>query len=204
METLGSSGISRDDFLKLSAESFDRFLTEHPPLIPENAPAEKEAFLEMMETAFDMDPQREVLLKEEDISCVHESGVRIHGFPDRVERLEDGSCLVVDFKSGRRITHVQDDIHTCLQIVLYAYLMEQKGYKVSGGEFRYIRLGETVSCRYDDDMKKQLSELLQKFRTAMEKGNFPPARIQEDGENPCLFCGYKEICGGPEREGMVV
>ena len=204
METLGSSGISRDDFLKLSAESFDRFLTEHPPLIPENAPAEKEAFLEMMETAFDMDPQREVLLKEEDISCVHESGVRIHGFPDRVERLEDGSCLVVDFKSGRRITHVQDDIHTCLQIVLYSYLMEQKGYKVSGGEFRYIRLRETVSCRYDDDMKKQLSELLQKFRTAMEKGNFPPARIQEDGENPCLFCGYKEICGGPEREGTVV
>ena len=149
----------------------------------------------MMETAYEMDPHREIALEEEDISCTHESGVKIHGFPDRVEKLDDGTYLVVDFKSGRSVRHVQDDIGTCLQVVIYAYLMEQKGFPVSGGEYRYIRRGETVSCRYDDDMKRQLTERLTLFKNCLEEGNFPAAEAAEDGEDPCRYCKYQAVCG---------
>ena len=152
----------------------------------------------MMVTAYEMDPNREVLLKEEDVQCTHESGVELHGYPDRVERLEDGSCLIVDFKSKRRIDHVQDDIDTCLQVVIYSYLMEQKGLKVSGAEYRYIRLGETVSCRYDEEIKQKLSEKLEYFRSCMEKGEFPLAEQpaeNDSGNDPCRYCKYGEICG---------
>ncbi len=201
MEQLGKKNrqsVSRDEFVKMSGETFDRFILEHPPLIAENVPAVREQFLDMMETAYDMDPGREIALEEEDISCVHESGVRIHGFPDRVEKLEDGSYLIVDFKSGQRIAHVQDDITTCLQIVIYAYMMEQMGYKVSGGEYRYIRLGETVTCRYDEDMKKQLSNRLEEFLECMKNGTFPTPEPSEDGTDPCRFCKYMTICGKGE------
>ena len=203
MEELSGSDMGRDEFLTLSGEYFDRFIREHSPLIMENVQRVKEQFLEMMETAFDMDPHREVALEEEDIRCVHESGVGIHGFPDRVERLEDGTYLIVDFKSGRRVSHVQNDIGTCLQVVIYAYLMEQQGFLVSGGEYRYIRLGETVTCRYDDDMKRQLSERLELFKDSMENGDFPVAEVTEDGNDPCSFCKYKAICGRGSEEGVV-
>jgi RecB family exonuclease len=205
MEELGGSDIGKEEFLKLSEEFFDRFIREHPPLIPENAAGEKEQFLEMMETAFDMDPHREVALEEEDINCTHESGVRIHGFPDRVEKLDDGTYLIVDFKSGGSVKHVQDDIGTCLQVVIYAYLMEQKGFPVSGGEYRYIRLGETVTCRYDGDMKAQLKERLEMFKQAMQSGDFPAAETGgEDGDDPCRFCRYKTLCGKENEEGTVI
>ena len=195
MEALGGTDMSREAFLALSGEYFDRFLKEHPPLIAENVPAVKEQFLEMMETAYGMDPHREVALEEEDICCMHESGVKIHGFPDRVERLDDGTYLIVDFKSGRRIGHVQDDICTCLQVIIYAYLMEQKGFAVSGGEYRYIRLGETVTCRYDENIKQQLTEQLTQFKDCMETGSFPPAQTPEGGDDPCRYCKYQQICG---------
>lgn len=200
MEALGSSPMSRDEFMELAGEYFDRFLKEHPPLIGGNVAAVRDQFMEMMETAYETDPHREVVLGEEDVSCTHESGVRIHGFPDRVEKLDDGTCLVVDFKTGRRVAHVQDDIGTCLQVVIYAYLMEQKGARVSGGEYRYIRTGETVTCRYDEDMKRQLGERLEAFREALLKGDFPAAAPSEENEDPCRYCKYIGICGMAEEQ----
>lgn len=177
------------------------FTSNKPPLIAEKAGAAKEQFREMMETAYEMDPHRETLLKEEEIHCVHETGVRIHGYPDRVEKKEDGSCLIADFKSGNSIAHVKDDIDTCLQVVIYAYLMEQRGYKVSGGEFRYIRRGETVTCKYDPDMKQKLSEKLAFFRDSLISGDFPVAEKADNGPDPCRYCKYGKICGRIEKEG---
>lgn len=203
MEALNGSDFDLDGFLRYCENAFDQFLAEHPPLILEHIAAAKEDFLEMMETAFEMDPHREVVLEEEDIECMHETGIRIHGYPDRVEKLDDGTCLIVDFKSGRSVTHVEDDIGTCLQVVVYAYLMEQEGFSVSGGEYRYLRLGETVSCRYDEDMKRQLSERLDQFKHYMQVGYFPVAETPEEGKDPCKYCKYETICGkiDAERDG---
>ncbi len=207
MEKLGNSNMSLEEFLNLSGEYFDRFMEVHPPLVMQNAKTERESFLEMMETAYNMDPHREVVLKEEIISCVHETGVKLHGFPDRVEKLDDGAYLIVDFKSGSSIGHVQDDIDTCLQVVIYAYLMEQKGFKVSGGEYRYLRLGETVSSRYDDEMKQKLADKLSVFKKYIEAADFPiPDNAYESGRekgdpDPCRYCKFWLICGKGEDTG---
>lgn len=203
MEEAGGKDIEEDDFLSMSGEYFDRYISENPPLIVENVDAVKEQFMDMMETAYEMDPHREIALQEEDIHCVHESGVKLHGFPDRVEKLDDGSYLIVDFKTGRKISHKEDDIETCLQVMIYAYLMEQHGYKVSGGEYRYLRLGETVSCRYDDEMKEQLSERLNKFKDCMLKGEFPIPEPDEE-HDPCRYCKFGSICGKQKEEGVEI
>ena len=199
MEKLGNSTMTLDEFLKLSETYFERFISEHPPLVAQNTEEEKDLFLDMMETAYNMDPHREVVLKEENVHCTHENGVKIHGYPDRIEKLDDGSYLVVDFKSGRTLSHVEDDIDTCLQIVIYAYLMEQKGYKISGGEFRYVRLGETVPCKYDDEMKRKLKEKLDIFKQCMESGDFPISDLADtkeaDEKDPCEYCTFSMICG---------
>lgn len=172
MERLANSDMDRENFLKISEEYFDIYIVENPPLILEKVMEEKSDFMEMMESAYDSDPRREVVLKEEDIKCVHSSGVKLHGLPDRVEKLEDGSYAIIDFKSGRNVKHIQDDINTCLQVVIYAYLMEQQGFHISRGEFRYLRSGETVTCVYNEEMKEQLNQILISFKEAVESFNF--------------------------------
>ena len=180
MERLANSDMSREEFIRISEEYFDRYIVENPPLIMENVAEAKADFIEMMETAFDSDLHREVVLKEEDIHCDHPSGVRIHGLPDRVEKLDDGTYVIVDFKTGRNVKHIKDDINTCLQVVLYAYLMEQQGLKVSRGEFRYLRTGETITCVYDDAMKLSLDTVLTNFKNDLE--NFSFESIADDAE----------------------
>ncbi len=197
MEELANSKIGKEAFLTLSEEAFDRFIKSHPPLIEQNVEAEKIQFLDMMGTAYDMDPHRDVLFVEHELSGEHESGVKIKGILDRVEKLDDGTCLVVDFKSGSTVTHIQDDIDSCMQIVIYAYLMELSGSRVSGGEFRYIRRGETVSCKYDDEMKEQLLQKLNEFRQHLEAADFPVA----DNPEACKYCKFGLICGKNEEGG---
>ena len=95
---------------------------------------------------------------------------------------------------------MENDIRTCLQVVIYAYLMEQKGFTVSGGEYRYIRLGKTVSCSYDEGMKSELSRLLEQFKSSMLSGDFPAAGTAEGEGDPCRYCKYKAVCGKENDE----
>lgn len=202
MEDLSDSDMTEDEFLGLAGTRFDSYILENPPLIEAKADAEKSRFAEMMQTAYRMDPKRRVVLSEEDIECIHESGVKIHGFPDRVEKLDDGTHLIVDFKTGRRVKHASDDIDTCLQVLIYAYLMEKKGYKISGCEYRYLRLGTTVSCRYDDEMKGKLNERIRAFKDGLLKGDFPTADKAETGDmDACSYCKFGSICGKTYPEG---
>ena len=186
--------------VKIAREYFERYIDEHPPLIPKNVENKRHQFLEMMELAFDKDPHREVVLKEEDIHCTHEtSGIKIHGFPDRVEKLDDGTCLIVDYKTGNKLKHIPNDEYTCLQVLIYAYLMEQKGYKVSKCEYRYIRLGQTIECDWNEDIKGLLHNVLMGFKGSMLGGDFQLATeipiTDPEEEDPCKFCKYSSVCG---------
>jgi len=179
MEKLSNSDISKEQFLTLSEEHFGRYLLQNPPLIKDNVPKAKSDFMNMMEIAYDTDLHREVIMKEEDIHCEHPIGVKLHGFPDRVERSDDGSLIIVDYKTGRKVNHEQEDLKTCIQIILYAYMMEQQGYQISSGEFRYIRMGETITCKYDDDAKKFLEEILISFKSAITNFKFIPSETKD-------------------------
>ena len=198
MEQLAESDMSLEDFIKLSGEFFDRHIAQHPPLLTEKIPDVKAEFLDMMETAYNGDPHRKVVLAEKDIECTHSTGVKIHGLPDRVELLDNGTCLIVDFKTGRKVKHIENDFTTCFQVIVYAYLMESMGYKVSGAEFRYIRLGQTVKCKYDKEMKDNLEAALTKFKEMMEDGTFWCCNSLDES---CTYCQYLWVCtkGGEEN-----
>lgn len=196
--------MSLEQFLYKASEYFDRYIDEHAPLISKSVDDKKTQFLEMMEIAYTTNPKREVVLKEEDIHAEHEVGIKLHGFPDRVERLEDGTCLIVDYKTGNKVKHIPNDPHTCLQVLVYAYLMEKEGYKVSGCEYRYIRLGQTVTCAWDEESKSGLSQILAEFFHDMRFGEFyrnkTDAEIEDpDAIDPCKFCKYVPICDKEAR-----
>jgi len=190
MEQLANSNMDHDSFIGLSREFFDRFIDEHPPLIPEEVKPIKDNFIEIMENAYKHYPNNEVIFKEEDIHCTHESGIKLHGFPDCVEKLKDGTFLIVDYKSGSTIKHSKDDFASCFQTIVYAYLLEKKGYKVSGCEYRYLRFDDDpITCKYDDEMKEKLTKALELFKKTMKDGDFRCNPLA------CDFCKYGSICG---------
>ena len=102
----------------------------------------------------------------------------------------------MDYKSGKKIKHTADDIDTCLQVILYAYMMEKTGCNVSSGEYHYLKLGTAISCRYDDEIKEKLSAKLSEFKTVMEKGQFPiSGNADSKDDSPCTYCKYGLVCG---------
>lgn len=106
MEELANNSITKDEFLKITSNAFDDYPKSHPALIPSSIAGAKEQFVDMMSSAYDKDPHRKVVLKEEDVECAHEAGITIHGFPDRVEQVGPDEYIIVDFKTGRKVKHL--------------------------------------------------------------------------------------------------
>lgn len=190
MEQLGSTPCNREEFLQHADAVFEQFLLSRPPIHKDSAAAEKKAFLNIMRNAFDSDPGNEVLASEEDASILHSSGVPLCGVPDRVEKTSEGAYIIADYKTGRKIRHKPNDIHTCLQVVIYAYLLEQHGIPISRCEYRYLRDRLTVECNYDSAMKQALNAKMLEFKNTLDTGIFPPART----EDACKFCTLQVIC----------
>ena len=103
----------------------------------------------------------------------------------------EGEYIIADYKTGKRISHQANDIDTCLQVVIYAYIMEQKNIPISRCEYRYLRDGVTVPCRYDDSMKEKLNDKLLVFKNALTTGQFPVA----ENRSACTYCKLANICG---------
>ncbi len=197
MERLAHQPCDRDTFLTWSADAFDEFLLTRPAIHADAAAKEKGIFCAMMANAYDEDPHNKVLASEEEQTFRHSSGVQLHGYPDRVEKTPDGQFIIADYKTGRRIKHKPDDIDSCLQVVIYAYLMEQLGVPISHCEYRYLRDKQKICCRYDEAMKQQLNDKLTAFKTALLTGEFPAATDTD----ACKYCTLAHICcSEPDEE----
>lgn len=191
MEELAHSTCDKDTFLQRVDAAFGAFLLTRPPIHSETAEREKTIFRKMMANAYDQDPKNEVLSSEEKQTFLHSSGILLEGYPDRVEKTSEGEYIIADYKTGKRIIHQANDIDTCLQVVIYAYIMEQKNIPISRCEYRYLRDGVTVPCRYDDSMREKLNDKLLVFKNALTTGQFP---VAEKG-SACTYCKLANICG---------
>lgn len=195
MEELDKNVLTKDAFLQKTAIAYDDFDKIRNSIQKSGRGNDKEHFLEMMEEAYDQDPGNQVIIKEDkqDKTLHSESGVWVTGQPDRVEITKDGKYIVVDFKTKNSLAHLDDDPATCIQVLMYAYLVEKNNpqIKIDHCEYRYFKLGQTVNCVYKDEMKIQLAEKLNEFRTGVISGKFNPNK----GDN-CRYCKYKSFCGG--------
>lgn len=187
--------ISKEDFCKEGKNRFEVFLLAKRPILDDAAKSDEQTFMKILMNAYEQDPDNEVISAEDKKHVVHETGVKLKGIPDRVEKLSDGTNIIADFKTGSKLKHVKDDIDTCLQVIIYAYMMEKSGTPISACEYRYLRNPKIITCRYDDEMKGRLSDKLNIFKNALEKGEFP---CSEDEES-CRYCSFSAFCGKGEE-----
>lgn len=199
LEKIDNNGkilFEKSEFLKKCEDAFDEYLLTVPGKEEIAKQREKKSFINMMDTAFDVDKSilNNVLAKEIWYSGKHYSGVRLHGYPDRVEKNSDGTKIVVDFKTSRSPKQKEADVKTCLQTMIYAWLISQKndGIKEFLCEYRMLRLGTKISCFANEDSFKQLDELIETFAEALKNKKFP--RNPGSNNTNCTYCTMADIC----------
>ena len=195
MKRLREEKPDKDTFLSMARTAFDDFITEKNPLVRTKVAVVRREFMRIAANAYEMKNDREVLMAEKKVKVTDpETGLIIGGTPDCVERLDDGRGFIVDYKTGSEIGHDGENILTSLQVSLYAYILELEGYRIGGGEYRYPAVGDTVPVAYDEERKKQVIGCLKEFSDNIKNMVYPTVEADEDGADPCIFCGYRSIC----------
>lgn len=191
--------IKQEEFETYAESLYDDFIKKRIPFNKESSDAARKEFMTMAVNGYKNDPHNKVVSAEEKFSVMHwDSGIGIYGYPDRVEIDENGQYLIADYKTKRRYEHKENDIDSCLQVVLYAYMMshrKENKLPISYCVYRYLRYREPVYCVYNREMEEKLKAKLLEVKEALDSGYFP---CTGDEEN-CLYCNFASICGKAEK-----
>jgi RecB family exonuclease len=147
------------------------------------------------------------------------AGIAIRGVADRIDRLDDDTLVVIDYKTGRapdttKKSRDSGDTRkgTRLQGLLYATLAQEPSSGLEGGPFtgargEYWYLGGsiekmTVVQTVNDANRAELVGWLELVRDMFAGGMTPmtPARSQN---KLCPYCAYRDICPG-DREATAL
>lgn len=202
MEYLPDHPMDKETFISFAGDVFDEYMKISVPLIRENIQNIKDQFLDMIANGWqiDNDNKRKVLFKEEDKTTTHsESGVVIHGYPDRVEITPEGKAIIIDFKTENKLNkHKKDDVDSCLQVLIYAYIVEKEmKLEIDHCEFRMLRFKNgIVTCKYDQQIKDDLTKKLIEFKQVIDSGDYHIEPMSEKEEkDKCKYCKFGSICG---------
>lgn len=148
---------------------------------------------------------------------IAENGMEIHfrGIIDRVDRMEDDSYILIDYKSSPYGKRTREDIDKGLSIQLPMYILSQGDKHVTGGYYGIISSGELypalaingkapfVSGRNSGAVdEEEFSRLLQRSRDAVmeavkgiQEGYFAVAPMECSA-----YCIFRDICRYGNKE----
>lgn len=198
LENLDKNQTSKPVFLKDCEKVFNEYLIINPIDNPSLVNAKKKEFLDMMDNAWEMESYQSTIIKEKNLCSLHEeSGVKIHGLPDKVIITSHKNLHVIDYKTKNKIDHSPDKETSMIQCTMYSYLTEKKfaGYKVDGFEYRYLKFSNSVFSVNMEKHYKYLTNILTRLNNSIEAGEFSP-ELEDTGDR-CYFkpiCKYKNCC----------
>ena len=135
--------------------------------------------------------------QEEKINYVLEDGTKFYGIIDRIDKVEDGTFAIYDYKTGNnknsgiKLEGKHEDYYN--QMAWYKYFYEQlTGNKVSITKFIYPEdfLSKNEGIKFSDE---EIYEAVEKFKKAVARiksHEFEPSYK----ENACKYCTYKDFC----------
>ena len=195
LEHLNKSKTSEEEFANEALKRFNEYLILNPSDNEALVEDCRNNFLKMMQNAYEMEGNEQTAFREKDIYYTDkETGLRIHGFPDKVIKNSDGTYRIVDYKTGHKVKHKVDDIPSMIQCTLYAYILEKNRHiKVTSFEYRYLRnkvvvystnLGYTMDTHYAN-----LEATLNDLKYALETGKFV-----DQEKSVCKDCYFNAVC----------
>ena len=200
---------TKEEFTTKAFNKISEYFISHPSDSVASMAIAVDNFIDMMSNGYDMEiyEKSPSVLKEEDVFTTHiPSGLKIHGFPDKVVRLSDGSYKVIDYKTGNYIRHNVDKKESLIQGALYSYILENgrnklnlygnKKIKVTEFVFRYLKNKVNVSssdkCHNIKEYLEYLDEILLRMAESIKTGKF-----NKNGD--CSSCFYASVCGGVKK-----
>jgi RecB family exonuclease len=136
----------------------------------------------------------------------------LHGAVDRVDRHEDGTLSLIDWKTGGtkkydEMAKSEDlvDRGRRLQLPLYAAAIQAKYDVTTDVEAYYVFVehnAHTVGGRVDDAQRARLQQALDALTGGINDGLFPvmPGEFGYFGWDNCGFCAYARVC--PSERGI--
>jgi len=139
-------------------------------------------------------PPAQVLHTEESFE-IHVGETTVVGRIDRIDRREDGSVAIVDYKTGK--ARDQEDADESLQLSLYAMAAREKwGYEV--GALTFYNLEENVPVI---TLRTEAQLIAARGRVETAAQGIADGQFEARVGIHCNFCAYRSLC--PEKEKRI-
>lgn len=111
---------------------------------------------------------------------------------DRIDRLEDGSFEIIDYKTGKKLPS-QDSVDEDLQLSLYHLGLTSKWPEFANRNIKlslyFLKHREKISTKRNEAHLAKTKEKLINKMGEIQNSKFPPI-----ASALCDYCGYKNIC----------
>lgn len=175
-ENFNKSKISEEEILKKAEKEFNDYLEQRPALIKLSIEKVKENYLSLISSLYKISSEN-IHVKSEDYISLEIEGITFGGKYDRLEKSPDGTYILIDYKTGRTLKHKNEDAQSCLQGLIYAYMIENtdkpfyKGIKISKIRFLYPALGQPIEITYSLENKEKMLEYVRQFKNDIVNGD---------------------------------
>ena len=176
MERFQKNKVNRDDFINKAKEEYDKYLLKRPAVLKSQIEIDKDRFITDVENMYDMDPSNTFVASE--VLMMGSIGkIKFKGKFDRLEVTKDNKYIIVDYKTGNSMQHISNNVISCIQGLIYAYLVELNGIKgkkikVSRVEFRYPHINQVAYIDYDEDNKLEMINAIKELEDAIIVSDF--------------------------------
>lgn len=181
---------AHEDFMANAEQVFARFMTERPPMNPQDAEVAHSRFRKAAENGFYAVAGMQIDAAEEELHTEYECGITVNGRPDAIARLADGTLRILDYKTGAKLERTENDVVSCIQVMMYADMLHRAGIEVTGGDYCFLTLNRKISCEYTPEHAAFITQLTSDIADAMRKNEYPA----NANKNNCQYCKYRAIC----------
>ncbi|MBR6072414.1 MAG: PD-(D/E)XK nuclease family protein [Acholeplasmatales bacterium] len=182
MEGFEKAKKTKKQFMDEALLELNNFFEKKPPIIYASKDKVIQEYENIISNLYDMEDENSKCVEyEKKIEDFPIKDIKFSGTFDRIEKNKNGEYILVDYKTGKSIKHENNDPVSCIQGLIYAYMIEHttnpiitsKNIKrISKIEFRYPYYKKVISIDYSKENEQEMINKIEEFKQAILKADF--------------------------------